>query len=106
MLSLQFELQYIHARILYPCVFIYQVLTLETHENDPRVFTHENETAMIADGYTRSPVSRSIENRNRPSLELQAHPDNPRLVYRDTEVFTKRKYTPYTDIAMYLPVAS
>lgn len=52
---------------------------------------------------TRSPVSRSIENRNRPSLELQARPDNPRLVYRDTEVFTKRKYTQCTGTGVYVP---
>lgn len=45
---------------------------------------------------TCSPVSHSFENRNRPGLELQARSNNPRLVYRDTEVFTKRKYTPCT----------
>lgn len=50
---------------------------------------------------TRSPVSRSFENRNRPGLELQACPDNPRLVYRDTEVFTKRKYIPCTGTGTY-----
>jgi len=40
-----------YKREYYIPVFIYRVLTLEIHAKMVPVFAHENETAMIADGY-------------------------------------------------------
>lgn len=68
------------------------------------IFTHGNEIALITDEYPVLPLAAASKTETGQARELQTRPDNPRLAYRDTEVFTKWKYTPCTGYR-YVPVS-